>query len=57
MVGFLCFLVFVILNCINTSIIIVPIYGPDSWQYWVGMLCTCGCYLTGCIRYILKNNK
>lgn len=54
MVGFLCFLVFVILNCINTTIVIAPAYGPDSWQYWVGMLCTCGCYLVGCIRYIFK---
>lgn len=54
MISFLCFVIFMILNFINANILIMPIYGINSWQYWIGTVCTCGCYLIGAIKYILK---
>lgn len=56
MIGFICFIVFMILNFIN-SCMITAAYEVFAWQYWVGLLCTCGCYLAGCMHYIFKNRR
>lgn len=53
--GFLWFVVFFILNLVNSYVIIGSTYDAGSWQYWLGVLCTCGSYFAGAMRYRNKN--
>lgn len=56
MIGTVCFIIFLILNFVNNCML-ESAFGNYSLQSWIGLLCTCGCYLAGCIHYMFKNKK
>lgn len=57
MISFICFIVFMILNVVNVFNTMRVGNECDiflSAPYWIALICTCGCYLAGCINYIFK---
>ena len=54
MIGFICFIVFMILNFVNANIVVGSFKSGLCWQFWIATLCTCGCYLAGYLKCLFK---
>lgn len=46
--------IFIVLNCVNSMLLTTAGYGVSDIEYWLGLICCCGCYFVGGMRSITK---
>lgn len=51
------FLIFMIINMINSILFISVGCDCHTWQWWLGTICVCGSYILGCMKGMTEANE